>query len=143
MLVLTATEELDAAGAGRDQALAGELVAPVRTACSDERCGCARGFVGLASRRPSATATVVDLDHVTEDDLRDAVLDSLVRAGWLDLVQQAAEEEPVADDPDEVLAALVDEHVEAIALACAAFPVGAVVRRDGSRIVERTMSPIG
>ncbi|MGI9645884.1 MAG: DUF7715 family protein [Ilumatobacteraceae bacterium] len=107
----------------------GELVTPVAAACSSaERCGCSRGFPGLASSRATTTARVVELDHLTERDLRDAIIDSLERGGWFDLI------------PAEEAHELVDEHVECIAEICAAFPVGAVLGRAGTSVFDRSIA---
>ena len=147
MLVLTATNDLQGTVDG-DYAhtVEGELVTPVAASCSDARCGCDRGFPGLASARATTTAMVVDLPHVTATDLRDAVHDSLVRGGWLDLLRQAAwpvggdPGDRAADvDPEAELRDIVDEHVDAIAAVCAAFPVGTVVGRHGPEVVARSL----
>lgn len=146
MLVLTATNELQGTVDG-DYAhtVEGELVTPVVASCSDARCGCDRGFPGLASARATTTAMVVDLPHVTAADLRDAVHESLVRGGWLDLLRQAASmhgQDTVGDDADTTEAELreiVDEHVDAITAVCAAFPVGTVVGRHGREVVARSL----
>jgi hypothetical protein len=145
MLVLTATNELQGSVDG-DYAhtVEGELVTPVVAACSDVRCGCDRGFPGLASARATTTAMVVDLPHVTGADLRDAVHESLVRGGWLDLLREAASADDAGDDghgadPEAELHDIVDEHVDAIAAVCAAFPVGTVVGRHGPQVVARSL----
>lgn len=149
MLVLTATNELQGTVPG-DYAFTveGELVTPVVAECDDnERCGCERGFPGLASCRATTTAMVTDLPHLTPADLREAVYDSLVRDGWLDLLERAANDDEDADcdcaahvdDPEEAMHELVEEHVGAIAAACAAFPVGTVVVRRGARLTARSL----
>ena len=75
MLVLIATGELQ--GTQPDDysfTVEGELVTPVAAECaSGERCGCDRGFPGLASGFATTTAMVAERPGVTEDDLRDAV----------------------------------------------------------------------
>ncbi len=130
MLVLVATRQ----GQGDVQGdyswtVEGELVTPVVAECSSgDRCGCSRGFPGLASSRATTTAQVVDLDHLTERDVRDAITDSLERGGWFDLIP--------ADEAHE----LVDEHVECIAEVCAAFPVGSVLGRSGSTVFDRSIA---
>ncbi len=130
MLVLVATRQ----GQGEVQGdyswtVEGELVTPVVAECSSgDRCGCSRGFPGLASSRATTTAQVVDLDHLTERDVRDAITDSLERGGWFDLIP--------ADEAHE----LVDEHVECIAEVCAAFPVGSVLGRSGSTVFDRSIA---
>ena len=92
MLVLIATNDLQGT-VDSDYAwtVEGELVTPVATECaSGERCGCNRGFPGLASGFATTTAMVVNRPGVTEADLRDAVYDWLDRGGWIDLLEQTA-----------------------------------------------------
>ena len=103
----------------------GELVTPVRVACSDPACGCSRGFPGLASSRATTTVVVADLPHIDPAALHGAVEDSLARSGWLDLVGEGERDE------------LVWEHVEAIAEIAAAFPAGTVLSREGDVIFQR------
>jgi len=107
----------------------GELVTPVAAECaSGDRCGCRRGFPGLASSKATTTAVVADLCNLSSTDLRDAVFGSLERDGWFDLI---AEEE--ADE-------LIDEHLESIAAVCARFGVGAIVGRNGALVFERSIA---
>lgn len=130
MLVLVATTEGQGELPG-DYAwtVEGELVTPVVAECaSGERCGCRRGFPGLASSRATTTAMVADLAHLDEGDLREALFASLERSGWFDLV-------PIENADD-----LIDEHVECIAAVCATFAVGSIVGRDGPHVFERTIA---
>jgi hypothetical protein len=130
MRVLIATTELQDPGAG-DYCFTveGELVTPVVAQChTPDDCGCSRGFPGLASSRATTTAMVVERPFITSDDLRDVVLDSLARDGWLDLL---------GDDADEI-DEIVDEHVDAIEEICRTFAVGTVVERHGTLIASRT-----
>ena len=94
MLVLIATNELQ--GTTPDDysfTVEGELVTPLAAECaSGDRCGCTRGFPGLASGFATTTAMVAERPGVTEDDLRDAVFDWLDRTGWIDLFEQTAHE---------------------------------------------------
>src|SRR5688572_11664790 len=97
MLVLIATNELQGTAPG-DYAwtVEGELVTPVVTECaSGERCGCNRGFPGLASGKATTTAMIVDRPGVEVSDVRDAVYDWLDRGGWIDLLEQTAVERSV------------------------------------------------
>lgn len=130
MRVLIATTELQSAAAG-DYAFTveGELVTPIVAEChTPDDCGCSRGFPGLGSSRATTTAMVVDRPFITNDDLRDAVRDSLERDGWLDLIGDNAAE---IDD-------IIDEHVDVIDEICRTFPIGSVVERDGTLIASRS-----
>lgn len=157
MLVLIATNELQ--GTAPDDysfTVEGELVTPVAAEfASGERCGCDRGFPGLASGFATTTAMVVDRPGVTERDLRDAVFDWLDRNGWIDLFEQTAEERAssldgrvglvddvdhdVVDDVDDLIESIIDEHVDCIRQVCTAYPVGTVVVRRGTRIMTRSI----
>jgi hypothetical protein len=103
--------------------LEGELVTPlVVECCEPDRCGCGRGFPGLASSKPTTTAMVADLPHMRLPDLERALRDSLTRQGWLTGLRE--------DEADEVVA----EHLAAITEVCAAHDVGTVLRRDGDLV---------
>jgi hypothetical protein len=151
MLVLIATNELQGTVPG-DYAwtVEGELVTPVVTECSSgDACGCRRGFPGLASSRATTTAMVVDRPGITEADLRDAIEQWLDRSGWIRLIEEAAVERSFAaglggclgsaeeDEIDDMIGALVDEHVDMIGDVCSAFPVGTVVVRRGDLVSAR------
>ena len=146
MLVLIATNELQGIDPG-DYAhtVEGELVTPLATDCaSGERCVCNRGFPGLASGHATTTAMIVERPGVTEDDLRDAVYDWLDRGGWIDLLEQTAQERAArtgneVDDVDEIIVDMIDEHVDTIAQVCVAYPEGTVVIRRGDLVVPRSM----
>lgn len=143
MRVLVATNQLQGTIEG-DYAhtVEGELVLVEVAECANpQRCGCGRGWPGMASRKATTTAMVVDLEHLSERDLRQAISDWLETSGWTELFQSAAalgegSTEPF-DDVDEMLAAMVDEHVELIDEVCAAFPVGTVLERHGTVVQER------
>ena len=133
MLVLVATKETQIGhldeNADYSFTVDGELVTPVVAACaSPERCVCDRGFPGLASKLATTTAQIVDLAHITEDDLRDVIDGALERDGWFDLVDDDERHE------------LVDEHLECIAAVCAAFPVGTIVGRHGDLVYDRSIA---
>ena len=149
MLVLVATNELQ--GTSPDDysfTVEGELVTPLAAECaSGERCGCDRGFPGLASGFATTTALVVDRPGVTEDDLRDAVFDWLDRTGWIELFEQAARERATRsidhDGPDQdefdlngdvedLIESIIDEHVDCIHEICSTYAVGTVVVRRGA-----------
>ena len=148
MLVLIATNELQGANADDYSfTVEGELVTPLAAECaSGERCGCNRGFPGLASSFATTTAMVVDRPGVSEGDLRDAVFDWLDRSGWIDLFEQTAMERSDAsddqfdtdDDIDDLIEAIIDEHVDCIHEICSTYPVGTVVVRRGTRGMTRS-----
>lgn len=127
MLVLIATNETQGDQPGDfAHAVDGELVTPVGAeCCSPATCGCGRGFPGLASARATTIAMVVDRPELTEQDLRDAVWESLDRGGWADHLD------------DDEFDALVDDHLDCIATVCEGFPVGTVVSRWGSKVYPR------
>lgn len=133
MLVLVATNELQGSlDTDYSCTVEGELVTPVAAECATpDHCGCNVGFPGLASGRAVTTAMVADLPHISEEQLRDVVEDSLERDGWFDLVDDTCRHE------------LVDEHLDCIAAVCAAFPVGTIVGRDGSRVFGRSGGATG
>jgi len=149
MLVLIATNELQGAVAD-DYAwtVEGELVTAVVSACAaSDRCGCRRGFPGLASSRATTTAMIVDRPGVSELDLRDAVYDWLDRSGWVDLVQADiaarldtdGDELEVFDEVAHVVEDLIDEHVGAIHAVCRSFPEGTIVTRCGNLVSARSL----
>lgn len=100
-------------------ALQGELVTPVVVECgSPDRCGCGRGFPGLASSRATTTAIIVDRPDLDEVTLRTVIADALEREGWRSLCNDHFED-------------LVDDHLGEIIDLVTVFPLGAIVRRDG------------
>jgi hypothetical protein len=101
------------------------LTSGVLDCSKPDRCGCGRGFPGLASSRATTTAMVVDRAGITADDVRRAIRDSLERQGWLAEL-----------GPDEV-AAWVDEEARLISWTAAQFPLGAVVSRRGDELWQR------
>jgi hypothetical protein len=108
----------------------GELVTPLGPACSEpERCGCGRGFPGLASDKATSTAMVVERVGIDHAQVRQALQDALTREGWLQHLG--------ADEAIEV----VEEHLEAIEQVCRAFPIGTVVRRAGELVFDRSQPP--
>jgi hypothetical protein len=148
MRVLVATKDTQGHEPG-DYAFTveGELVVAEVSECDNpQRCGCGRGFPGLASSKATTTAMIVELDHLTEEDLRSAIGDYLDRSGWADLFRSAAQfDDDFLDDIDEVgdvedmIRAVVDEHVEVIAEICDAFPVGTIVERSGTQVRARVI----
>ena len=150
MLVLIATNELQ--GTSPDDysfTVEGELVTPVAAECaSGERCGCNRGFPGLASGFATTTAMVADRPGVTDADLRDAVFDWLDRTGWIELFEATALERAGSGagggrfhpdhDVDDLIEAVIDEHVDCIHEVCSTYPVGTVVVRRGTLVMTRS-----
>jgi hypothetical protein len=144
MRVLVATNELQGSTLG-DYAhtVEGELVlVEVATCGSPEECGCGRDWPGMASRKATTTAMVVDLPHLSEGDLRLAITDWLDTSGWNDLFRSPPEADGrsagALNDIDEMIDAMVDEHLELIADVCESFPVGSVLERRGAIVQERT-----
>jgi hypothetical protein len=147
MLVLIATNELQGTSPGDYSfTVEGELVTPLAAECaSGERCGCNRGFPGLASGFATTTAMVAERPGVTEEDLRDAVFDWLDRTGWIDLFEETARDRASVDsdeldiegDVDDLIESIIDEHVDCIHEVCSAYPVGTVVVRRGTRVMTR------
>jgi hypothetical protein len=152
MLVLIATNDLQGT-VESDYAwtVEGELVTPVATECaSGERCGCNRGFPGLASGYATTTAMVVNRPGVTEADLRDAVYDWLDRGGWIDLLEQTATDRSIAaghdghlaideyDSIDTMVDSIIAEHLDMIHEVCSSFPEGTVVVRRGPLVAARS-----
>lgn len=149
MKVLIATNDLQGAEPGDySWTVEGELVTAVVEECaSGDRCGCARGWPGLASSKATTTAMVVDRPGIGPDELRDAVYDWLERSGNVQVIREVAElagDDDADDwgdweDPDETIAAIIDEHVEVIRMITANFPEGTVVCRNGARVYARAM----
>ena len=147
MLVLIATNELQGTTADDYSfTVEGELVTPLAAECaSGERCGCNRGFPGLASGFATTTAMIAERPGVTDADLRDAVFDWLDRTGWIDLFENTARERAESgdgptepDDIDDLIEAIIDEHVDCIHEICSAYPVGTVVVRHGQLVSARS-----
>lgn len=140
MRVLVATSELQGAAPGDySWTVDGELVVVDVTECArPDRCGCGRGFPGVASRRATTTAMVVDLPHIGREDLVDVVADH-VDLHWADLLIAGAEADGV--DPgellDEQLDAITEDYVEHIERVCGRFPVGTIVERQGTVVSAR------
>ena len=116
----------------------GELVAVVVAECSDaEQCGCERGFPGIASNRATTTAAVVELEHVTREEVRDVLTDWVERSGWSDMFRSASD---ISDDEvDELVASVVDEHIDAIEAVAQSFAVGTIIERTGTEFRARAI----
>jgi len=147
MLVLIATHDFQGTAPG-DYAhtVDGELVTAVVDECgSSDRCGCSRGFPGLASAKATTTAMIVDRPGVTEEDLHDAIYDWLDRGGWIDLVEQETAERirpdecPPSESASDTINDMINDHLETIIEVCASFPVGTVLGRRGPLVAARSM----
>jgi hypothetical protein len=105
----------------------GELVlaGPLLECASPDRCGCGRGFPGLASCRATTTAMIVDRPYVDRADLGQAICDSLARQGWLQGMEQHEVEQGVEDE------------IARIEEVTAAFPTGAILGRHGTQVTMR------
>lgn len=105
----------------------GELVLPAALieCCDPGRCGCGRGFPGLASSRATTTAMIVERPELTVAGLRMAIHDSLGRQGYLEGLGHDEVEE------------LIDEQVELLRKVTARWPVGSVLERNGPRVSQR------
>lgn len=132
MRVMIATQRTQGAVPGDYfWALEGELVTPVTASCaSSQRCGCERGFPGLASSRATTTAMVVERAEITGARLREALQDSLDRQGWL----RHLDDDQIQD--------LLDDHAQAIQNVCGHFEVGAVVGRRESAVYIRALTAV-
>jgi len=105
----------------------GELVlaGPILECSTPHRCGCGRGFPGLASCRATTTAMVVDRPDFDRSTLRIAIRESLDRQGWLAFM-----------GPDLIADGLEDE-IDCIEEITSAFPAGAIVVRHGTEVMQR------
>ncbi len=104
--------------------LDGELVYIQGTDCSNPSCGCERGFAGMASHRATTTAKIVDRPEMTEDALRQALVDSLDTGGWLSAMESAG-----------VLEEGIDELLGLLRWVTASAPAGTLVRRRGALVL--------
>jgi hypothetical protein len=120
MRVLVATDKTQGAVDGDYcWTVEGELVLgwTLLECTAPDRCGCGRGFPGLASCRATTTAMVVDRPDIDRRELGQAIRDSLDRQGWLQEME-----------PDEIEDGVEDE-IALIEEVTSAFPTGAIVGR--------------
>ncbi len=132
MKVLVATHETQGTVPGDYcYTVDGELVTATTVECCEpDRCGCGRGFPGLASSRATTTAIVVERPELTDGDLETAVRDSLVRGGWLrglDAYEQSD---------------VVSEHLDFLYSIVRWFPEGTVLGRTGDHVWRRDVSAL-
>src|SRR5262249_27472568 len=128
MKVLVATNRSQGSEPGDyHAAVEGELVlgGPIIECCEPDRCGCGRGFPGLASARATTTAEVVERPELHRAERAIAVRDSLERQGWLRGL-----------DPDEAEEA-VDDEVRLIEEIVGYFEPGTVLARSGTTVWAR------
>jgi len=109
-------------------ALDGELVRLPDLECSvAERCGCARSFAGMSSRRCTTTATVVERSTIDPPTYRQLLRDDLLRAGH------------PPDDPH--LESVVEWHYLLLTHITACVAPGAVVERFLEDVAVRVTAP--
>lgn len=127
MLVFEATAELQ----GQREtdyhwAEDGELVYLPALDCGCPDCGCTRGFVGLASRRPTTTAKVVDRPGLTKHDLCVELAQALHAGDWI----------ATPDPADELVDLLATEVIE-LASQFGRLGPGAIIEREGDGLATR------
>ena len=108
-------------------AVEGELVTfPLGTE-SDEHGD--REMVGVASRRPTTTFEVIELEHLDPDTYGELLIDGWRRAG-------------VPVDEDEPVRSVADALVTELARLADELPVGTVLGREGQWLVVRAASDV-
>lgn len=85
-------------------------------------CGCTRGFGGLSSHKAMTTVEVVE-SHMTPEEVRVAFEVSLRDQGWIP-----------PGTPSDVVEEILAETMVDILSHAEAFPLGALIRRDGDRV---------
>lgn len=109
--------------------LEGELVhLPVLECGTPDRCGCLRGFAGVASHQATTTAEVADRE-LTRDEVMGAVADALLAGGWF-----PDEADALVRREAELLAHEVTADLLELALR---LPVGTVLGRRGTHLLVR------
>jgi hypothetical protein len=104
-------------------AVEGELVlVPTLECCEPARCGCGRGFAGLASHRACTTAEVVE-----RGDLTPTLLADLMEEDW---IRQGVE-------VDALLRAAIEEDVAFVTSALDGLALGQVLERAGDLVTVR------
>lgn len=105
----------------------GELVlaGAVIECSSPERCGCGRGFPGLASARATTTAIIVERPEIHLHEMSMAIRESLDRQGYLDVLDD--------EEADE----LVEAECWRLAAITRAWPVGTVLERRHGCLAAR------
>lgn len=127
--VLVATEERQ--GDRHDDfawAVEGELVYVPVDECDCPKCGCGRGFAGMASGRATTTVLVVERQDLTPADLFNALSDSLERQGQLSGDWTPEDE------------TMFRRLFQRLFVAAAHFPTGSIVERDGHHLRRRAQT---
>ncbi len=88
-----------------------------------------REMVGVASRRPTTTFEVVELEHLDPDTYRDLLVDGWRRAG-------------VPVDDDEPVRSVAEALVAELARLADELPIGTVLGREGQWLVVRAASDV-
>ena len=86
----------------------------------DGKCGCRRSFAGFVSHKATTTVKVID-SPLTREEFIEKLTESLVSSGWAK-----------RDDNSEIV-----EDAEELLNMAAAFDVGMVVEKRGTKIQER------
>ncbi len=89
-----------------------------------------REMVGVASRRPTTTFEVIELEHLDPDTYGELLIDGWRRAG-------------VPVDEDEPARSVADALVTELARLADELPVGTVLGREGQWLVVRAASDVG
>ncbi|MEO1063212.1 MAG: hypothetical protein AAFZ07_17500 [Actinomycetota bacterium] len=88
-----------------------------------------RAMVGVASRRPTTTFEVVELEHLDLDTYRELLIDGWRSAG-------------VPVDDDEPVRSVADALVNELARIADELPIGTVLGREGQWLVVRAASDV-
>lgn len=103
----------------------GELVFVPFIDCSDERCGCTRGFAGMTSHRATTTARIVDRPGLDDEEYFEVLIDGMESQGYV-------------IRGDDLLEDAVDEVVSAVQALGSVLGPGTVVGRSGMSLMVRS-----
>jgi hypothetical protein len=133
MRVLVATRSTQGEYEGDySSALDGELVRLPFVECSrPQACGCGRGFAGITSHRATTTAEVVDRPELTPAIYAEVL--------WDDFAEQCRAIGISDPSTDGELRALAADDVGLLELIASEFPLGAIVRRDGTQVFRHSV----
>ena len=107
-------------------AVDGELVYVPDNDCSNPKCGCERGFAGLASSKSTTTALVVDRPDISEGLLFELLDDAMERQGWIGSPRDPSDDE------------FMEYMFLRVVIAANAYPTGTVLQRKGDKLLRRT-----